>query len=205
MATRALEVFLAAWAKRLSWREVGVVFGFSWERVFRSVQSVVAYSLAHRDLSGIGAIGVDEVAYRKGHQYLTLVYQIDAPGSGCRRLLHVAEGRTLRSLMSFFVMMRRAGWARGRDLLAGIGFVCSDMWKPYLRVIGKMLPQAVHILDRYHIYSGGDEPEQGVGPGAGGGGEEAEGGGLRASPEADALVPAQAEGEPDGEAAGAAA
>jgi len=150
-ATRALEVFLAAWAKRLSWREVGVVFGFSWERVFRSVQSVVAYGLAHRDLSGIGAIGVDEVAWRKGHKYLTLVYQIDAPGSGCRRLLHVAEGRTLRSLMSFFVMMRRAGRARGRDLLAGIGFVCSDMWKPYLRVIGKMLPRAVHILDRYHI------------------------------------------------------
>ena len=86
-ATRALQVFLARWAKRLSWREVAVVFGFSWEQVFRSVQAVVRYGLAHRDLSGIEAIGVDEVAYRKGHKYLTLVYQIDEDS---RRLLHVA-------------------------------------------------------------------------------------------------------------------
>jgi hypothetical protein len=32
----------------------------------------------HRDLSGVTAIGVDEIAWRKGHNYLTMVYQIDA-------------------------------------------------------------------------------------------------------------------------------
>jgi len=143
-SARALQVFLAGWAKRLSWREVGGVFGFSWERVFRSVQAVVAYGLAHRDLSGIEAIGVDEVAYRKGHKYLTLVYQIDAPGSGRRRLLHVAEGRTVKSLLRCFRML-------GRERTASIRYVCSDMWRAYLKVIAKKLPQAVHILDRYHI------------------------------------------------------
>jgi len=61
-STRALQLFLAWWARRLSWREVGVIFGFSWERAFRSVRAVVAYGLAHRDLSNIEAIGVDEVA-----------------------------------------------------------------------------------------------------------------------------------------------
>lgn len=140
-ATRALQVFLAGWAKRLSWREVGVVFGFSWERVYRSVQAVVAYGLAHRDLSGIEAIGVDEVAWRKGHKYLTLVYQID---QGSRRLLHVAEGRTVKSLLRFFRML-------GRERTASIRYVCSDMWRAYLKVIAKKLPQAVHILDRYHL------------------------------------------------------
>ena len=29
--------------------------------------------------------------------------------------------------------------------------MCSDMWKPYLKVIGVMLGQAVHVLDRFHV------------------------------------------------------
>ena len=45
--------------------------------MFRSVQTVVEYGLAHRDLTGIKAIGVDEVAYSKGYRYATLVYQLD--------------------------------------------------------------------------------------------------------------------------------
>ena len=42
--------------------------------------------LAQRDLSGIQAIGVDEIQWRNGRTYLTLVYQID----GATRLLWVA-------------------------------------------------------------------------------------------------------------------
>jgi len=140
-ATRAFQVFLARWANRLSWKEVGMAFGASWEMVFRSVQSVVSYGLKHRDLSEIEAIGVDEVAYRKGHKYLTLVYQID---EGKRRLLHVSEGRTVKSLLGFFRML-------GREGASSIRYVCSDMWRPYLKVIAKKLPDAMHILDRYHI------------------------------------------------------
>lgn len=81
------------------------------------------------------------MADAKGHRYLTLVYQIDA---GCRRLLHISEGRTVKSLLRFFKVM-------GTEKTSAIGFVCSDMWRAYLKVIRKKLPQAVHILDRYHI------------------------------------------------------
>jgi transposase len=100
----------------------------------------------------VTAIGVDEVAYRKGHKYLTLVYQID---EGCRRLLHVSEGRTVKGLLRFFKMMKKASKQRGQDLIGGtsggIRYVCSDMWQAYLKVIAKKLPGALHILDRYHI------------------------------------------------------
>ena len=65
--TIALTVFLATWARRLSWKQTAQVFAVSWESVYRAVSSVVAYGLAHRQLSGITAIGVDEVAYAKGH------------------------------------------------------------------------------------------------------------------------------------------
>ena len=39
----------------------------------------------------------------------------------------------------------------GQEACAGIEFVCSDMWRPYIRVIRERCSQAVHILDRFHI------------------------------------------------------
>jgi transposase len=146
--TLAQTVFLARWARRLSWKQVAEVFGVSWDRVYRTVESVVNYGLAHRDLTGITAIGVDEVAYAKGHRYATLTYQLDEDR---RRLLHVSEGRTARSLPGFFRLLQNEGQRLGQDLIGGIGLVCSDMWRAYLKVIRKKLPRALHILDRYHI------------------------------------------------------
>ena len=139
--TRAYEVFLARWGRRLSWQEVAHVFHTSWEQVYRSVGSVVGYGLAHRSLDEIEAIGVDEVQYRRGHQYLTLVYQLD---SGCRRLLYVGKKRTVRSLLGFFRLL-------GKSRCAELMYICSDMWKPYLKVIRRKAPQALHRLDRFHI------------------------------------------------------
>ena len=36
---------------------------------------------------------------------------------------------------------------------AALRFVCSDMWKPYLKVVVERAGQAVHVLDRFHIMS----------------------------------------------------
>jgi len=139
--TTTYQWFLASWAKLLAWQQVANVFHTSWQSVYRSVQMAVAWGLTHRNLDGIEAIGVDEVQWQKGHHYLTLVYQIDGK---CRRLLHIAPERTVRSLLSFFRML-------GKTRSTALKFVCSDMWRPYLKVIAKKADQAVHVLDRYHI------------------------------------------------------
>lgn len=102
---------------------------------------MVAWGLEHRTLGPIQAIGVDEIAYGKGHKYLTLVYQIDAQ---CTRLLWVGKERTVKTFEEFFDMI-------GEDLSGKIEFVCSDMWKPYLRVIRERCSNALNILDRFHI------------------------------------------------------
>ncbi len=133
--------FLAHWGKKLSWQEVARAFQTSWDKVFRSVEYVVEWGLAHRELSGIRAIGIDEVSWSRGHNYLTLVYQID---SGCTRLLWIGKDRTVKTLLRFF---RFLGKGRSEDL----EFVCSDMWKPYLKVIAKKAKYALNILDRFHI------------------------------------------------------
>jgi transposase len=133
--------FLAGWARRLSWREVAGAFHTSWEAVFRSVEYAVAWGLSHRQLSGIEAIGVDEVQWQRGHRYLTLVYQIDAQ---VRRLLWVGQDRTEDSLRGFFRSL-------SAEVRSAIRYLCSDMWKPYLNVLGQEVSGAIHVLDRFHI------------------------------------------------------
>ena len=139
--TKTYRWFLAAWAKRLSWQEVATVFGTSWQSVFRSVRHAVLWGIVHREWGKLAAIGIDEIAWRKGHKYLTLVYQID---EGCKRLLWIGRERTEDSLRGFFRILPQ-------NVAGGIEFVCSDLWKPYLKVIAEYASQAVHVLDRFHL------------------------------------------------------
>ena len=139
--TTTYQWFLARWARRLPWQEVADVFRASWNTVYRAVTLAVLWGIAHRSLEGITAIGIDEIQWRKGHKYLTLVYQIQ---DGCKRLLYVAADRTEDSLRRFFGVL-------GRARAAALEFACSDMWQPYLKVIAEYAGQAVHVLDRYHV------------------------------------------------------
>src|SRR5438045_5410084 len=139
--TRAYMLFLARWARRLSWKETAEAFRTSWEKVFDAVEHVVTWGLEHRVLGQIDAIGVDEIQYAKGHKYLTLVYQIDI---GITRLLWVGKERTIESFQGFFTTM-------GHEVISKISFICSDMWEPYLKLIREKCSEALHILDRFHI------------------------------------------------------
>jgi transposase len=140
-STKAHMLFLARWARKLSWKETAEAFHTSWDRVHDAVEYVVHWGLEHRTLESIYAIGVDEIQYAKGHKYLTLVYQIDP---GFIRLLWVGKERTIESFQGFFTVI-------GEKVTSGILFVCSDMWQPYLDVIRQKCPLALHILDRFHI------------------------------------------------------
>jgi transposase len=139
--TTTYRCFLAGWAKRLSWKGVADAFGTTWQNVFRSVKHAVSWGLKHRKLDAIESIGVDEVQWQKGHKYLTLVYQID---DGSKRLLWIGKDRTTKSFLGFFAML-------GQERSSRLKFVCSDMWKPYLKVIAKKAGHAIHVLDRFHI------------------------------------------------------
>ena len=137
--TNAFRLFLSRWAKHLSWKQTAKQFRTSWDTVFRSVDWVVKYGLAHRCMDGITAIGIDEVAYTLGHNYMTLIYQIN---NGSRRLIGIVKARSESSLTEWFNTL-------GPERRAAITIVCSDMWKPYLNVVRLMLPMALNILDRF--------------------------------------------------------
>jgi len=142
--TRAMMGFLARWARRLSWRETATVFHTSWEAVYRSVQWFVEWGLAHRKLENVRSLGIDELHWGRGkgaNNFITVLYQLD---QGCRRLLWVGPRRTQATL-------KRGLKALGPEVVKGLRFVCSDMWKPYLQVIAREAQHAVHVLDRFHI------------------------------------------------------
>lgn len=133
--------FLATWARRLSWSEVASIFSTSWGSTRRAVEHAVAWGPAHRDLGGSTALGVDEVAWQRGHTYLALAYDIGGP---TRRLLAVARERAEASLRSCLDSLGATACKRVR-------YACSDMGKPYLNVIAERLGQAVHVPDRFHV------------------------------------------------------
>jgi len=105
------------------------------------VEMAVHWGREHMTMSGITAIGVDEMQWGRGHRYITVVYQINA---GAKRLLWIGEKRTAKTLLRFFRWL-------GKERTKQLAFVCSDMWKAYLKVIAKKASQAIHVLDRFHI------------------------------------------------------
>lgn len=139
--TESYAWFLAGWAKRLSWSETARAFRSTWDQVFSAVRMAVMWGRKHQNLEAIEAIGVDEIARQRGHRYLTLVYQID---SGCRRLLWIGQERRAETLQKFFQWL-------GTERIEKLRYICSDMWKPYLKVIADKASHALHILDRFHI------------------------------------------------------
>ena len=143
----AYMIFLARWARRLSWKETAGIFQTSWDAVRRSVEYVVGWGLGNRDLSGVTAVGIDELHHGRGKtslNFLTLVYQIDR---GSRRLIWIGRARTEATLREGFDELEKLH----PGFLAGLQVVCSDMWKPFLKVICQRCSQALNVLDPFHV------------------------------------------------------
>lgn len=121
--TRAMMCFPALWARRLSWRDTARGFQTSWEAVYRSIEWFVDWGLAHRQLRGVEAIGVDEIHWGRGKRadnFLTVIYQIDAH---CRRLLWVGKRRSQKTL-------RRGLKELGPEVVQGLRFYAVTCGSP---------------------------------------------------------------------------
>jgi transposase len=137
--TEPLIVVLATFAKLLSWEEVARLFDVHWNTVKAAVRRAVEYGLLHRDTSGVVAIGIDEISRRKGHVYVTNVYDLVN-----MRLLWTGEGRDQDVLERFF-----KEW--GAERILAIRCICCDMWDPYIKIIRQKAPEAVLVFDKFHI------------------------------------------------------
>lgn len=137
--SRGLIWLLTQWTKLLAWNVVARLFGVHWNTVATAVHQAVSYGLAHRELGSVLYIGIDEISRRKGHVYVTNVYDLHH-----HRLLWSGAGRSRETLEGFFAV-------HGEVLRDKITGVCCDMWQPYIAVIRKHLPHATHVFDKFHI------------------------------------------------------
>jgi transposase len=103
--------------------------------------------IAHRDLSGVEAIGIDELHHGRGKGSLNFLTLIDQVDRGLRRLLWIGRSRKEATLRQDFD--EPEGWCPG--FLSRLKVVCSDMWKRYLKVGRQRCGQALNVLDPFHI------------------------------------------------------
>lgn len=131
----------AAWlAAHTSASAVTALLRIAWRSVTGIVGRVVDAALAGTDrLTGLRRIGIDEVAYRKGQRYLTLVVDHDTG-----RMVWAAEGRDKTSVSAFFDDL---GDARAAQLT----HVSADAAQWIADVVAQRAPQAVYCLDPYHL------------------------------------------------------
>lgn len=130
---------LSSWCKLLAWDVVAQLYGVHWNTVAAAVRQSVAYGLEHRELGQVLYIGIDELSRKKGHVYVTNVYDLED-----KRLIWSGEGRGKETLEAFFK-------EHGEALKDRVKGVCCDMWQPYVDMVKEHLPGAVLVFDKFHI------------------------------------------------------
>jgi transposase len=137
--TRALAGAVVVLARSQSWQETARLYGLNWKSVAGMVRRAVEYGLAQRRHKPLHWIGIDEVSRKKGHQYLTVVYDLER-----RVLVWVGEERTEQTLAKFFTGL-------GARRCATVRIVCMDMWAAYAKAVREKLPNAQILFDRFHV------------------------------------------------------
>jgi transposase len=114
---------------RVAWRTVGGIV----DRVSTEARRLVD------GLEGVERIGIDEISYRKGHRYLTVVVDHDTG-----RLLWAQPGRDEKTLRKFFRLL-------GKERRAAIRLVSADAATWIGNVVREQCPNATLCIDPFHV------------------------------------------------------
>jgi len=132
---------VAAWlAQRCDKTTISRLLRTSWETVAGIVTRVVAEQIDTRRLTGLLRIGVDEVAYRKGHRYLTVIADHDQAG----RVVWAAEGRNAATLEKFYDELGEVGCQQ-------LQAVSMDLGAAFKKATDTKAPQARQCVDPFHL------------------------------------------------------
>ena len=148
--TRVFEDTVAWMATRTSKSTLEVLLRIAWRTVGAIVTRVVDEGVAARDpLEGLKRIGIDEISYKKGHRYITIVVDHDTG-----RLVWAAPGRDRKTLHAFFT-------ALGESRCAAVTHVSADAAQWIADEVAANCPNAVRCADPFHIVAwAGDALDQ---------------------------------------------
>jgi transposase len=133
-----------AWlATRTSKTAVATKLRISWA----TVGDIIARVMADEDAAAgdrwakIRRIGVDEISYKRGYKYLTVVVDHDT-----RRLLWIGEGRSKATLAAFFIEL-------GAERCAKVELISADGADWIFNAVRDHCPNADICLDPFHVVS----------------------------------------------------
>jgi transposase len=137
--TRPFEDHVGYLAQRCDKTAVSSMMRVAWDTVGAIIQRVVARHQKRDPLKGLTVIGVDELSYRRHHEYITVVVDHDR---AC--IVWAKPGKNADTLRAFFDEL---GPARCAKLEA----VTIDMSAAYIKAVSECSPQAQIIFDRFHV------------------------------------------------------
>jgi transposase len=114
-------------------------FGLDWKTVKNIDKAFLEQDYGQTDYEGLRLLAVDEIAIKKGHQYMTVV--IDYVTG---RVLWMGKDRRKETLDAFFAGMTD-------EQKAGIEAVAMDMWRPFIESVKAAVPDAKIVFDLYHV------------------------------------------------------
>ena len=127
-------------AQRVDKTTITKLLRVSWEAVAKIVTDVVADTIDEARLEGLYRIGVDEVSYRKGHRYLTIVADHDRQGA----VVWAGEGKDHTTLERFYDEL-------GEERTARLQAVSLDMGGAYKLATDTKAPHATQCVDPFHL------------------------------------------------------
>lgn len=103
------------------------------------LHAIITRERADHKIRNLREVGVDEVSYRKGHKYATIVYDLSKS-----KVVWIGAGKKKETLVRF--MKKLTPYQRDK-----IQFACCDMAEGYIVVIKEWLKKATLVIDRFHI------------------------------------------------------
>ena len=138
-ATKRLEEAVAWLCQHLPLTVVAMYFSLNWKTVKNIDKAYLEHRFEAPSLDNITVIGIDEVSYRKGHKYLTCVFDLNNS-----RLIWVGIGKNKETVSKFF---KTLGEERSKRIKA----VAIDMSKAYIGAVKEHCPKALIVHDKFHI------------------------------------------------------
>jgi transposase len=138
--TLRLECQLLHLCKAMTQKEAAAQLGIPASTVADALHRVIARCREGHKIRGLKNLGIDEISYKKRHHYLTIVYDLDR-----HHVVWIGEGKGRETIDGFFEKIMTKGQR------ARVKTDCCDMSRTYMGAIARHLPNALLVLDRFHI------------------------------------------------------
>jgi transposase len=139
--TLLFEALVLMLAQEMPFAAVARVVNLTWHRVHAICSRYVELALATANLSTVSSVAVDETSYRRGHEYLTLVADMQA-----RRVVFVTTGKDATTLERFAAYLSEHDGSPEQ-----VSSVSIDMSPAFIKGVNEHLPEVRVTFDKFHV------------------------------------------------------